>query len=42
MQISVVNMKDIQIDLDCPESPFGCITTQSGVTWGEAFREVSI
>ncbi|KAF6038970.1 hypothetical protein EB796_002713 [Bugula neritina] len=42
MQISVVNMKDIQIDLDCPESPFGCITTQSGVTWGEAFREASI
>lgn len=39
MQISVHYMKDIDIDLVCRESTEGCATLQSGVQWGEAYRE---
>ena len=40
MQISVHKMKDIDVDMNCQANALGCITTQAGVQWGEAYREV--
>lgn len=41
MQISVRYMKDIQVDINCKENALGCITTQSGVLWAEAYKAVT-
>ena len=42
MQISVRYMKAIGVNLDCVENSMGCITTQSGVLWAQAYEEVMI
>ncbi|XP_067934819.1 uncharacterized protein [Watersipora subatra] len=41
MQISVHKMKEITVDMGCEENNLGCLTAQSGVQWGEVYREAN-